>query len=124
MLKILYKRYYREVYILYLLFCVLCWFLLRHFWINSKLFHLLASVIISTSVFFTVFIPILFFPDNKWRKSYGNKECKNKCIVIHGRYYTWEHKCDHCEYCPYSVHKYQHKVFKHIRIFKNKFLGW
>lgn len=124
MLKILYKRYYREVYILYLLFCVLCCFLLWYFWRDSKPFHLLASVIISTSVCFAAFIPLAFFPDYKWRKVYRNEECKNKCIVVHGGYYIRKSKCDHCEYCPHSVHKYQHKVFKHIRIFKNKFLGY
>lgn len=124
MLRILYKRYYREVYILYLLFCILCWFLLWYFWNNSKPFHLLASVILSTSVLFTAFIPLFFFPDDKWRKAYGNKECKNKCIVVKGYFYIHEYKCEHCLYCPHSVHKYQHKVFKHIRIFKNRFLGW
>lgn len=124
MLKILYKRYYREVYILYLLFCILFWFLLWHFWRDSKTFHLLASITIPTSVLFVPLIPILFFPDYKWRKAYGNKECKNKCIVVEGHFYIRKYKCDHCKYCPHSVHKYQHKIFKHIRIFKNKFLGW
>lgn len=124
MLKILYKRYYREVYILYLLICILCWFLLWYFWNNSQPFQLLAAVVISTSVCFIAFIPFFFFPDNKWRKSYGNKECKNKCIVVHRAWSVWETKCEHCEYCPHSVHKYQHKVFKRVRIFKNKFLGW
>lgn len=92
---------------------------------DSKPFHLLASVTISTSVFFIIFGPILFSPDDKWRKSYGNKECKNKCfIIVDGYLYNLKYICNHCEYCPYSVHKYQHKVFKHMRIFKNKFLGW
>ena len=124
MLKILYKRYYREVYILYLLFCILCWFLLWYFWNNSNPFQVFASIAIAISISFIWLIPLLFLPDDRWRKSYGNNECKNKCIVVKGYFYVHKYKCDHCLYCPYSVHKYQHKVFKHLRIFKNKFLGW
>ena len=69
-------------------------------------------------------IPFEMFPNKTWRDSYGNNECKNKCVVVHKAWSVWETKCDHCEYCPYSVHKYQHKVFKNIRFLKNKFLGW
>ena len=123
MLKILYKRYYMEIYILYLLFCVLCWFLLWYFWKDNNLFISLLVFGTPILMFFIVYIPSKFHGFT-WRDSYGNKECKNKCMVVHCDFCTWEYKCDHCKYCPYSVHKYQHKVFKHIRIFKNKFLGW
>ena len=86
----------------------------------QPLFYLfLGTVLFGT---FSIIIPSEF--PKSYRDSYGNKECKNKCIVVNGYYYNWESKCDHCEYCPYSVHKYQHKVFKHMRIFKNKFLGY
>ena len=102
----------------------MCWFLLWDFRNGNEVEIIIFSAFYPVSILSIVFIPILFSPYNKWRKVYGNKECKNKCIVVNGHYYTWESKCDHCEYCPYSVHKYQHKVFKHIRIFKNKFLGW
>lgn len=124
MLKILYKRYYREVYILYLLFCILYWFLLWYFWQDNNFCRLLLTIGSIFLIFFIFVIPAELFPKTKWRKSYGNKECKNKCIVISGHFYTWESKCEHCKYCPHSVHKYQHKIFKHMRIFKNKFLGW
>ena len=124
MLKILYKRYYREVYILYLLFCILCWFLLWYFWKDNEFYQFLSIVGSFCLIFFILFIPTELFPRLKWRRSYGNKECKNKCIIVSGHFYILEFKCDHCLYCPHSVHKYQHKVFKRIRIFKNRFLGW
>lgn len=124
MLKILYKRYYREVYILYLLFCILCGFLLWDFRNGNKVEILIFSAFYSTSILSVALIPMLFFPESIYRDSYGQKACKNHCIVVERGYYTTTHKCEHCEYCPHSVHKYQHKVFKHMRILKNKFLGW
>lgn len=125
MLKILYKRYYREVYILYLLFCILFWFLMIYFY-QDTIFHDVLLILGSfICLFFIVVIPLSSCNMNGWRDSYGNKECKNKCIIIvNGYLYSLRSKCNHCEYCPYSVHKYQHKIFKHIRIFKNKFLGY
>ena len=122
MLKILYKRYYREVYILYLLCFVLFEYLSRDFWMAGNLTFILPFL--GTVLFGTFAIIIPFEFTKSYRDSYGNKECKNHCIVVERGYYTIEHKCKHCEYCPHSVHKYQHKVFKHMRIFKNKFLGW
>ena len=124
MLKILYKRYYREVYILYLLFCILYWVLLWYFWQDNAFCRLLLTIGSIFLIFFIFVIPMELFPKQKWRKSYGNKECKNKCIIVHRAWSTWETKCEHCKYCPHSIHKYQHKVFKHMRIFKNKFLGY
>lgn len=122
MLKILYKRYYREVYILYLLCFALFEYLSRGFWESGNwTFSLpfLGTILYGT---FAIIIPCEF--PKSYRNSYGQKACKNRCIVVERGYYTIEHKCEHCLYCPYSVHKYQHKVFKHMRIYKNKFLGY
>lgn len=124
MLRILYKRYYREVYILYLLFCFLFWFLMIYFYQDTVLHDILLILGSFIFLFFIVVIPLSRCNMNGWRDVYGKKECKNKCIIVSGHFYTWESKCDHCLYCPHSVHKYQHKVFKHMRIFKNKFLGY
>lgn len=122
MLKILYKRYYREVYILYLLCFVLFEYFVRDFWMSGNLTLLLPFLGTVLYGIFAIIIPMEF--PKSYRDLYGQKACKNHCIVVERGYYTIEHKCEHCKYCPHSVHKYQHKVFKHIRIFKNKFLGW
>jgi hypothetical protein len=122
MLKILYKRYYREVYILYLLCFVLFEYLLRDLWVTGRPLFVIPFLVTVLFGTFAIIIPCEF--PKSYRDSYGKKECKNKCIIVKGYFYTWESKCDHCLYCPHSVHKYQHKVFKHMRIFKNKFLGW
>lgn len=123
MLKILYKRYYREVYILYLLCFALFEYLLRNYWTTNN-WWTFCLIFFGTALFgaFAIIIPFDF--PKSYRDSYGQKACKNHCIVVERGYYSIEHKCEHCEYCPHSVHKYQHKVFKHMRIFKNKFLGW
>ena len=122
MLRILYKRYYREVYILYLLCFILFEYLLRDLWVTGRPLFVIPFLVTVLFGVFTIIIPCEF--PKSYRNSYGNKECKNKCIVISGHFYTWESKCEHCKYCPHSIHKYQHKVFKHMRIFKNKFLGY
>lgn len=122
MLKILYKRYYREVYILYLLCFALFEYSLWYSWDDNTLFYCLFFFGTGLYGSFAIIIPMEF--PKSYRNSYGQKACKNRCIVVENRFYSIEHKCEHREYCPYSVHKYQHKVFKHMRIFKNKFLGW
>ena len=122
MLKIFYKRYYREVYILYLLCFILFEYLVRDYWMADNwtfCLPLFGTILYGT---FAIIIPMEF--PKSYRNSYGKKACKNHCIVVENRFYSIEYKCEYCEYCPYSVHKYQHKIFKNMRIFKNKFLGW
>ena len=102
MLRILYKRYYREVYILYLLCFALFEYLLRDLWfVDGSLFVIPFMVTVLFGVF-AIIIPGTF--PKSYRDSYGNKECKNKCIVVSGHFYIWEDKCEHCKYCPHSVH--------------------